>query len=333
MSNIDLSTKYLGLTLSSPLVASASPRNGKVSHLQQLEQAGAGAVVLPSLFQEQIEGSDPLLEQVYSQFNSAEAQGYLPTLSEGPYGIGPERYLNLIKEAKEALTIPVIASLNGYDDHGWVEYAKQMENAGADALELNIYAIPSDITMSSADIEQTYINLVKKVRATVNIPIAIKISSYFTSVGFIASKFAEAGANGLVMFNRFMQPDIDAQKLQLSTNLPLSSNQDMHLPLHRVALLANRLGDVSIAASGGVEAGIDIVKYLLAGADVVMTTSALLRHGPEHVSTLLEELSGWLKAHKQNSLQVMRGQMSWNKLKNKEPYERGQYIRVVGSYK
>lgn len=333
MSNMDLSTKYLGLDLSNPLIASASPRNSKVSFLQQLEEAGVGAVVLPSLFQEQIEGPDPLLEQVYSQFNSAEAQGYLPALADGPYGLGPELHLNLIKEAKEALSIPVIASLNGYDDHGWVEYAKQMEAAGADAIELNIYAVPSDISASSETIEQNYINLVKKVRSIVKIPIAVKMSPYFTSVGFMASKFAEAGANGIVMFNRFMQPDIDAQKLQLSTNLPLSSPQEMHLPLHRVALLANRIDNISIAASGGVETGTDIVKYLLAGADTVMTTSSILRHGAEHVATLLEELSGWLKAHKQDSLKIMRAQMSWNKLKNKGPYERSQYIRVVGSYK
>ncbi len=330
--SMNLKTHYLGLELANPLIASASPRNAQLAHLQQLEQAGIAAVVLPSLFQEQIEAQDAHQEQIYTQFNSPEAQTYLPTLSDGPYGLGPEAYLNLIREAKATLSVPVIASLNGYDNQGWSEYAKQIELAGADALELNIYAIPTDITRSSQEIEQNYLDLVKTVRTKVKLPIAIKMSPYFTSVGFTASQFIQAGANGLVVFNRFMQPDIDAQLLQLNTHLSLSTSEEMHLPLHWVALLANRV-EASIAASGGVQTGNDLVKYLLAGADTVMSTSAILRHGPEHVERLLDELRGWLKAHKQTSLAVMRAQMSWQKLKNKDAYERNQYIRMVGSYK
>ncbi len=222
--SMNLKTHYLGLELANPLIASASPRNAQLAHLQQLEQAGIAAVVLPSLFQEQIEAQDAHQEQIYTQFNSPEAQTYLPTLSDGPYGLGPEAYLNLIREAKATLSVPVIASLNGYDNQGWSEYAKQIELAGADALELNIYAIPTDITRSSQEIEQNYLDLVKTVRTKVKLPIAIKMSPYFTSVGFTASQFIQAGANGLVVFNRFMQPDIDAQLLQLNTHLSLSTS-------------------------------------------------------------------------------------------------------------
>lgn len=330
--SIDLTTRYLGFTLKNPLIASASPMNTSEAYLKSLEEAGIAAIVLPSLFQEQIENVSEEYEAL-AHYNSPEASEYLPSfIIDGPYGVGPSEYLELIKTAKKAVSIPVIASLNGYSNTGWIEYAQRIQDAGADALELNLYAVPTDITKSSQQIEDNYIEMISHVRKNVTIPLSVKLCPYFTSIGFTASRMVEAGANGLVLFNRIMHPDIDTHSLQLDSKFTLTSPSDGQVALQWIGLLAKRVR-CSLAASTGVDDGEQIVKYLLAGADVVMTTSSLLRHGPHYATVLLDELCRWLKAHDQTGLDIMRGQMSWQKLKNNDAYERSLYIKSVGSFR
>ena len=329
---IDLTTQYLGLTLKNPLVASASPMSTNVDYLKKLEAAGVSAIVLPSLFQEQIES----LEDAYDALafhNSPEAtDDYLPLMGPtGPYGVTPDNYIQLVTKAKAAVSIPVIASLNGYTDSGWLYYAKRLQDAGADALELNIYHVSTDLDESSKQLEDGYIKIIEKIRKEIHIPIAVKISPFNTALANFSKRLVRAGANGLVIFNRVMHPDIDTQQLKLTANFTFSKTDEYRLPLQWIGLLAKRL-DASLAASTGVETSEQVVKYLLAGADVVMTTGALLRHGPEYATQLLEGLTDWLKAHDQTSLTLMRGQMCWAKLKNNRAYIRTQYIKSVGSY-
>lgn len=329
---IDLTTQYLGLTLKNPLVASASPMSTHVDYLKQLEASGVAAIVLPSLFQEQIESSEAEYDAL-AFYNSPEANEYLPLMGlTGPYGVGPQDYVKLVSQAKAAVSIPIIASLNGYTDSGWVTYAKHLQEAGADAIELNIYQVATDLNESSQQLEDSYIKIIQHVCKEVSIPVAVKICPFNTAVGNLGKRAVEAGAKGLVIFNRVMHPDIDTQQLKLTSGFTLSHANEIKQPLQWVGLLAGRL-QTSLAASTGVETSEQVVKYLLAGADVVMSTSALLRNGPEYATTLLEGLTHWLKAHEQTSLQLMRGQMSWNKLTNNHAYIRTQYIKSVSSYK
>ncbi len=325
-----LTTQYLGLTLQNPLVASAAPPNAHLDHLRRIEDAGASAVVLPSLFQEQIEAEAAIEALIYDAHahNSPEAASYLPESAAGPYDVGPDAYLDLVRRARAALSIPVIASLNGATDTGWTNYAQQLEQAGAYAIELNVASIPTELTQSSQAVEDDIVAILAAVRQAVAVPVAVKLSPYASAPGHLAVRLAEAGAGGLVLFNRLVQPDIDLARLALDTHIPLSRPEEMRLPLLWIALLAGRV-DASLAASTGVEDAGDVVKYLLAGADVVMTTSALLRHGPAHLSTLLEGLRAWMEARDFTSVAELRGLMSWQRSRQKQLYGRPSYIKML----
>ncbi|EUK18065.1 dihydroorotate dehydrogenase-like protein [Commensalibacter papalotli (ex Servin-Garciduenas et al. 2014)] len=329
---IDLTSQYLGLTLKTPIIASASPMHTDMEYLKTLEKAGIAAIVLPSLFQEQIDYAFEELDTLH-HYHSAEASSYLPidNIASGPYGVGPEAYLKLVETAKKTVSVPVIASLNGYTNSAWVEYAKLIQEAGADALELNIFSVPTNINISSQQIEDGYISIIANIRKHVDIPLAVKLSPYFTSMGNLAQRMIDAGANGLVLFNRIMSPDIDIQNLDITSRYSLSNMSEGLIALQWIGLLARRV-NASLAASTGVDDYQQVVKYLLAGADTVMTTSALLRHGPNYVEALLDGLCMWLKARQQTDLKLMRGQMSWQKLKNNQAYERSHYIKLVGSF-
>lgn len=328
---IDLTTKYLGLSLRNPIVASASPLNAKVSNIVALEEFGAGAVVLPSIFEEQIEADRlELLQQMSAGSESfPEARGYFPN-PEG-YLLGTERYLDLIQRAREAVAIPVIASLNGSTGQGWVQYAKEIEGAGASALELNIYFIPADMTLGALDVELRYAEIVAGVSEAIDIPIAVKISPYFSALGGVARRLRKCGADGLVLFNRFYQPDIDLEELSLRHDLELSSKFEIRLPLLWIALLAGSV-DLSLAATSGVETAEEVVKYILAGADVVMTTSALLRNGVEHMATLVDGLQFWMESRGLRSIDDVRGMFSHARLSDPTAFERANYIHVLQSY-
>lgn len=329
----DLSTAYAGLALRNPIIASPSPENADLAWLRRLDAAGVGAVVLPSLFQEQIEAQDLAVSALFAQAqdNNPEARGYLPASATGPYGVGPEEYLSLIREAKAALSVPVIASLNGASVAGWVDYAAEMEKAGADALELNIYHVPVDITQSGAETEARYLEVLQAVRRHVSLPVIVKIPPFFSSVGHMAAQLVAAGASGLVIFNRYVQPDFDLPRMRLSRRLDLSSPAEMRLPLLWTAVLAGQI-DCSLAASTGVETPDEVVKFLLAGADVVMTTAALLRHGPEHATVLVNGLTDWLSARGLVSVSAMRGVMSRARLKQPGAYERANYIHLIEAF-
>ena len=330
---MNLVTSYLGLSLRNPLIASSSPKNAELDHLRRLDDAGVGAVVLPSVFQEQLEAEHDDYEELVasSADNSPEAQSYLPPIATGPYGLGPERHLDLVRRAKGALSVPVIASLNGCSDTGWTSYASLLEQAGADALELNIYDVPVDISASGREIEQQYVDVLVAVRTTVTIPVAVKMPPYFSSIGHMAVRLVDAGANGLVIFNRYLQPDINLVRMELSSELALSHPSEMGLPLLWTALLAGRIKG-SLAASTGVENADHIMKFLVAGADTVMTTAAILRHGPEYVRTLIEGVETWMNVRGIESLDRIRGQMSWARAKKRDSYVRAHYIQLIETW-
>jgi dihydroorotate dehydrogenase (fumarate) len=328
-----LATQYLGLTLTSPLVASASPLSSKLDNLRRLEDAGAGAIVLPSLFQEQIEAEAEIEASrvdVYAD-SSPEAQSYFPVAANGPYGVRPERYLDLIRRGKEAVSIPIIASLNGSSPAGWMEYSRLIEQAGAAALELNMYHVPTDLLESGRDIEARYIEIVQAVCGSVAVPVSIKLTPYLSSIGHFAATLVEHGAAGLVLFNRLLQPDIDLLRMTLTDTLELSEPTEMRLPLLWIAILAGRT-QASLAASTGVSTITDVVKCLLAGADVVMTTSALLRHDIEYMSALTNGLRTWMREREIASLADMRGMMSWQRSRDRGVYTRANYLRILERY-
>jgi dihydroorotate dehydrogenase (fumarate) len=314
----DLRTRYLGLELRSPLVASASPLTGSLDGLARLEAAGAGAVVLPSLFEEELE-EEP-----------GRAAASLATAQAG-YGAGPAAYLALISRAKQALSVPVIASLNGVSRSGWVRYATRMEQAGADAVELNIYYVSSRPGRSGSEIEWHYLDVVRSVRQVIQIPLAVKLSPYFSSLANLAGQLAEAGANGLVLFNRFYQPDLDIEALEVAPRLELSTSVELGLPLRWVAILHRRFG-LSLAASTGVHTGEDVVKTLLAGADVAMMTSALLRHGPDHLRPLESGLRDWMDRHRYETVDQLRGLLSQRSVPDPATFERANYIKTLASH-
>jgi dihydroorotate dehydrogenase (fumarate) len=328
---IDLSTKYLGLKLKNPLVASSSPLCKDLASLRKLEDAGAAAVVLESLFEEQIivESNDLDRNLWESAEVSAEAQGYYPDFVT--YNLGPEKYLEHIVEAKKALKIPVIASLNGVSKGGWIDYAKQMAQAGADALELNIYFVPTDITQSANDIENMYLDLVEAVTASVKIPVAVKIGPYFSSIGNMALKLEKAGAEGLVMFNRFYQPDFDLEALEVIPNLVLSRSNELKLRLHWVAILFDKI-KADMAITGGVHTVEDVLKSMAAGAKVAMLTSALLEQGVGYLKTLESGVREWLEEHEYNSIEQMQGSLSQKNVAHPAAFERANYVKVLSSY-
>jgi dihydroorotate dehydrogenase (fumarate) len=328
---MDLTTNYMGLALRTPLIASASPLNSDLGTLRTLEACGAGAVVLPSIFEEQILAEQKELERCIEvpATGFAEAQTYFP--EQTGYGFGPDRYLEIVRDAKETVSIPVIASLNCITQEGWIDYAHALQEARADAVELNIYLIPADLETSGRDVEQRYINILAAVKAAVSIPIAVKIGPYFSATGAMAAALAATGADALVLFNRFYQPDIDIVRLHMSMDLDLSTPVEIRLPLLWIAILYGRL-NVSLAASTGVNSADDVFKYLLAGADTVMTTSSLLRHGTEHMRTLVDGLSTLLAERGFESLDQVRGRMSQKNLKNPTALERANYIHILQGY-
>lgn len=329
---MDLTTYYMGLRLGSPLIASASPLNGEPGTLRALEDHGAGAVVLPSIFEEQILAEHRELEgRLHIEAaGSAEAQPYFP--APAGYGFGPERYLEIVRQAHEAVAIPVIASLNCISEEGWSSYARSLQQAGADAIELNINFIATDLALSGRDVEQRYLDILRTVKGAVTVPVAVKIGPYFSAPGALARSLAEGGADALVLFNRFYQPDIDIATMDLSLELELSRPIEIRLPLLWIAILYGRVR-ASLAASTGVESPEDVFKYLLAGADTVMTTSALLRHGVGHMRTLLDGLGGLLAARELDSLAGVRGRMSQKYLKDPGALERGNYMRMLQGYR
>jgi len=329
---MDLTTRYMGLQLKNPLVASASPLTGELDSLKRLEDAGAAAVILPSLFQEEIEAETDRYEQLTTAHDNSWPEGLsnFPKLPDARHG--PHHYLELVRRARQTVEVPVIASLNGTSNEGWTSYARQLQQAGAHGLELNIYFIPADLTATGHDVEQRYLDILRSVRAAVSIPVAIKLSPYFSAVGNMALALEDAGASGLVLFNRFYQPDLDLTRLQVLTDLKLSEPNEIRLPLLWLAVLAGRTR-ASLAASTGVSSAEEVVKYLLVGADVVMTTSSLLRQGPGHMASLLSGLRTWLDAREFDSLKHVRGLMSQRCLRDPQAFERANYIKILQGYR
>lgn len=328
---MDLATRYLGLTLKSPLVASAGPLNAHLDNLVRLQDHGAGAVVLPSVFEEQIVREQEIINELidHGAESFGEALSYFPAQAEYPFDTS--NHLALIENAAAALEIPLIASLNGVTDSGWVEYAQDIESAGASAIELNVFFVPSDLSLTGRDVEKRYADIVASVTGAVKIPVAAKVGPFFSSPGNMALRLVEAGARGLVLFNRFYEPDIDPAKLTVNTSLELSRSFEMRLPLLWIGVLAGQTG-ASLGATTGVETPEDVVKYLLAGADVVMTTSSLLRHGVEHMQLLNDGLRDWLGARGLSSPDAIRGKLSHGRIRNPEAYERANYIKILQGF-
>src|SRR5262245_17489565 len=327
----DLSTTYLGLRLRSPIVASPGPFTGHLEGLAQLANAGVGAVVLPSLFQEQIEHETSEIDRLFSEHADSfgEATSFFPEVDG--YDSGSDAYLALVEAARERVDVPVIASLNGTTTGGWLRYARLLEDAGADAIELNLYAIAADPVIGGAAIEAEQLDLVELVAHDVSLPIAVKISPYYSSLASFALGIQEAGAAGIVMFNRFYLPDLDLETLEVKPKISLSSSAELRLPLRWVGIVRDFLS-ISIAGSTGVHTGRDAAKLLLAGADVAMTTSALLHHGAPHVADLTDELSEWMRAHRYESVAQMRGAVSREAAADPAAYERANYIGNITSY-
>ena len=329
---MDLSTTYMGLKLRSPLMPSASPATRELDDLKRAEEAGAGAVVLPSVFEEQLRLEsnelDLALEQGAESF--AEALSYFPRVSE--YRIGPGEYLEHIARAKAALKIPVIASLNGSSLGGWTEYARRIQQAGADALELNIYYIPTDPDLSGTEVEKSYVDIVKAVRGVVKIPVAVKLSPYFSNMANMAKQLDAAGANALVLFNRFYQPDIDLETLEIEHSLLLSTPQARRLPLRWAALLFGRV-QCSLAGTSGIHTAYDVLKMLMAGVDVTMLCSVLLRKGVGHIAAIEKEMVQWMDEHEYESVTQMKGSLSQRNCPDPSAFERAQYMKVISTFK
>ncbi len=329
---MDLTTTYMGLSLKNPIVPSASPLSHTLEGMKRLEDAGASAIVMYSLFEEQIVHESKEFDH-YMQYGTesfAESLSYFPEAEE--YNLGPEEYIELIHKAKRALKIPIIGSLNGISAGGWTDYAKKIEEAGADALELNVYYIPADARHTSEEVEQRYIDILKAVKGTVTIPVAMKLSPFFSSMANMAARLEAAGANGLVLFNRFYQPDIDLDALEVKPNVILSTPQAMRLPLRWIAVLYGRVR-TSFAATSGVHSAQDVIKLLMAGADVTMMCSALLKHGPGHIRQVLEDVNQWMLDHEYVSVSQMKGSMSQKSVANPEAFERANYMRTLQSYR
>jgi dihydroorotate dehydrogenase (fumarate) len=330
---MNLESTYLSLPLRNPLVASPSPATGKLDSLLKLEDAGIGAVVLPSLFEEEVEAEAlTFLERMEAGAGvSGEAADYFPDVDLDHLGL--ERHILLVEEAAERLSVPVIASVNGRSAGGWVRYAKDLVTAGARAIELNMYDVAVDADASAADVERAYLELVSAVCTAVDVPVAVKLSPYFSSFANFAPRVVEAGAAGLVLFNRFYQPDLDLETLDVTPRLELSRPGELRLPLRWIAILRPRLPQTSLALTSGVASGADVAKGLLAGSDVVMTASELLRQGPTRVSTLLAELVDWMSKHEYESVEQLRGSVAQHAVGDPGAYERAQYQRVLASWR
>jgi dihydroorotate dehydrogenase (fumarate) len=329
---MDLTTTYMGMKLKHPIVASSSPLSGNVAGVKRLEDAGASAVVLFSLFEEQLKHDSAALEYLMNAGTEsfAESLSYLPEIDD--YTVGPDTYLDLLRRASEAVDIPVIGSLNGITNSGWIEYAQLMQQAGAKGIELNIYYIPADLTTSGRAVEERYIEIVKAVKASVTIPVAVKLSPFFSAIGSMAKALDDTGADALVLFNRFYQPDFDLEKLDVAPNLNLSTPDEIRLPLLWIAVLYGKLR-ASLGATRGVHTPIEVVKYLMAGADAVMTTSALLKNGVDYLSTLRTGLQTWMEMNQYHSVAQMKGSMSQQNVADPTAFERANYIKTLESYK
>ena len=328
---IDLTTRYLGLSLASPLVASASPLGERLDTLCRLEDAGAAAVVLPSLFEEQITLESHQLDQHLSAGaeSYAEAVSYFPDLHT--YQLGPDTYLEHVHRAKRRLGIPIIGSLNGVSTGGWIDHARLIQEAGADALELNVYYIPTDPAMTGADVEQMYLDLVRDVKASLTLPVAVKLGHAFTAMANVARRLDAAGADGLVLFNRFYQPDFDLEALEVRPHLTLSSSWELLLRLHWVAILFGHVR-ADLAVTGGVHTAEDVLKAMMAGARVAMMASALLQRGVEHLGRVRADLLAWMEAHDYESIRQMQGSMSYRAVREPSAFERANYMKVLGAF-
>lgn len=327
---IDLTTRYLGLKLRTPLVASASPLSQEIGGIRRLEEAGASAIVLSSLFEEQLHHEEVELERRLDAgtHSFAEAITYLPQSDE--FCLGPDGYLKHIEQAKKAVAIPIVASLNGSSIGGWTRFAKQIEDAGADAIECNIYFLATDPGVSSNEVEQRYLDIARAVKSAVSIPVAVKISPFFSNMANMAKRFDEAKVDGLVLFNRFYQPDINIEELEMETNVLLSTPQELRLPLTWIGILYGRIG-TSLAATSGVHQHEDVIKLLMAGADVTMLCSTLLRNGIAHIRQIERALVDWMEEHEYASVQQMKGSMSQIHSADPGAFERAQYMKAVKS--
>ncbi len=325
---MDLSTTYLGLKLRTPLIPAASPLSEEIGTIKEMEDNGASAVVLYSLFEEQLrQESEELASHLQHGTESfAEALTYFPEPEE--FRLGPDEYLKHIAKAKQAVRIPVIASLNGSSVGGWTSYAKGIQEAGADALELNIYYIPTDMKVTSAEIEQTYLDILSSVKAAVKIPVAVKLSPFFTNFANMAHRLDQAGANGLVLFNRFYQPDIDLENLEIKPNILLSTPMAMRVPLRWIALLYGKL-KASLAATSGVHRATDAIKMLMAGADVTQLCSTLLRHGVRQIGVVERDMVAWMEEHEYESVTQLKGSLSQKNCPEPSAFERAQYMRAI----
>ena len=329
---VDLKTTYLGLKLKNPLVASPSPLSEKVENVKRLEEAGVSAVVMYSLFEEQIIHESMELDHYLSQGTEtfAEALSYLP--DTGKYSLAPEKYLEQVRKVKQAVSIPVIGSLNGVSTGGWIKYARKIEEAGADALELNIYFLPNNPGLTASELEDSYVTLVRDVRAQIKIPLAVKLSPYFTALPNLAKRLVEAGANGLVLFNRFYQPDFDLEQLEVVPNLVLSNSAELRLPLRWIAMLYGRV-QADFALTSGVHTAQDALKAVMAGASVAMTTSALLKNGIAKADEIVKGMESWMVEHEYESVQQMKGSMSQKAVAEPAAFERANYMKVLSSFK
>ena len=328
---VDLSTTYLGLTLKNPLVVSPSPLCEKIDNIRRMEDAGASAVVLPSLFEEQISLESHHLDRYLSHGTEsfAESLTYFPDMVD--YNLGPDGYLEHIRRAKFVVDIPIIGSLNGSSTGGWISYAKKIEEAGADALELNTYYIPTDPELTGAQVEQMYLDLVRDVKASVRIPVAIKLSPNFSAIPNMARRLDQAGADALVMFNRFYQPDFDLENLEVVPSLILSGSYELLVRLTWVAIVYGHIR-ADLAITGGVHTALDVLKAMMVGAQVAMMTSALLKNGIGHLARVLADLLTWMEEHEYESIRQMQGSMSHRSVADPAAFERGNYMKVLSSY-
>jgi dihydroorotate dehydrogenase (fumarate) len=328
---VDLSTSYLGLSLKNPLVASASPLSKKVERVKQLEDAGIGAVVMYSLFEEQIIHESLALDYYLNRgtYSNPEAISYFPEMEH--YNVGPETYLELVSKLKKAVSIPIIGSLNGISTGGWVEYAHKIQEAGADALELNIYDVPTNMDRTAAEVEKVYVELIREVHSKIHIPLAVKLSPFFTSLPNLSKRLVDAGANGLVLFNRFIQPDLDIETLDVITDLKLSTSDELRLPLRWVAILYGRT-KADLALTSGVHTAVDAVKAVMAGASVAMMASELIAKGTSRVTEILADLQTWMETYEYESVQKMKGSMSQKAVAEPSAFERANYMKALTSF-
>lgn len=329
---VDLRTTYMGMELAHPVIASASPLSKDVDGIKRLEDGGAAAIVMFSLFEEQIRHEREAVEHLtdLGAESFAESLSYFPALPD--FRVGPDRYLTLIRRAREAVRVPILASLNGVTSEGWVDYAKQIHQAGASAIELNVYSIAADLALTGRDVEERYLAILRAVKAAVPIPVAMKLSPFFSAFGNMAKQLDDAGADALVLFNRFYQPDFDLERLEVVPNLELSAPGEIRLPLLWIAVLHGRVR-ASLAATTGVHTPAEVLKYLMAGADAVMTTSSLLRKGPQHLGALVAGAREWMEQRGYASVAQMKGSMSQRKVADPAAFERANYLRILESFR